>query len=257
MSSIGVTGNCTSSGRLRPLRPAGRLRRRHAHRWALRRTTRLKCAKPRSCAAASVRRTAPYEASLSARMTTTVGSSSTGPPSVSCPPPALPPARPTRLPPPSPSSALARRRAAVPWASTATTSRSSARSAPGSAAGADGQPDRLRRPLELRPEVDQHHEERDELEDDVEQRRQVQVERLVRLRIATALIGMRWLLRWTVSERSAAGDSRAARAPCGDPRPRRPADAARGRRGRTARGATRPPCATSSESRAIRLRNRA
>ena len=33
-----------------------------------------------------------------------------------------------------------------------------------------------RRPLDLRPEVDQHHEERDQLQDDVEQRRQVDVE---------------------------------------------------------------------------------
>ena len=65
-----------------------------------------------------------------------------------------------------------------PSASSATTSRSSARSAPGSAAGrpAGGS---TWSPLPARAEMDQHHEERDELEHHVEQRRQVRVHPII------------------------------------------------------------------------------
>ena len=173
MSSIGVTGNWTSSGGLQLGRVVGESGS-SAPAPAARpgRSGRTPAPGP----AESVRRMAPYEASRSARRMTTVGSSSAGPPRVSCP---------------------ARRRlacsahhasAALPLDGLLLDHQATAgvehdhqavdrQVAPRQRRRRHRQPDRLRRPLQLRPEVDQHHEERDELEHHVQQRRQVEFER--------------------------------------------------------------------------------
>ena len=245
MSSIGVTGNRTSSGGLGRRERPGRRAGRDGSWLGLRRTTRLKWANPRSWAVGQgaadravgrvpvgadddhgrelLDRPAERLLPLAAAPACSAHHASAAAP---------------RSSPPSTSSR--------PCASTATDQAVERQVGPRQRRRRDRQPDRLRRPLEPRPEVDQHHEERDELKHHVEQRGQVRVHMRRSFPTSGAMEPPGRQSRSVPRGfQVASAHGRAWSAGAGPiapgTRPRRPAGGGRGRRARTAPGATRPP----------------
>ena len=232
MSRKGVTGNATSSGRPGPLRSA-------AHGRSSRRTTSVKWREAgglrqgQGLPHVAIRRVA-IGPDHDGR-----GNSSPGPPWSAAYLRALAsPVRSTRTR-PCAGRGPRHRRAIAPRDRRPRPGGRAPRSPPGQCGRRDRQANGAGRPFDPRAEVDEHHEERDQLQDDVQQRREVQLE----------MVGGRapdcasaWGHSAPVARRQASGS----RASCGAP-----AGEACGRPGRTAPAGSptgSPPPATAARS---------